>query len=335
MTDTPDDLPRLIHETLETVGWDADPAAIADRVQRLDIGLPVEDEFAVLCSWLGKCELLHKLDQHQMPIISREKFQVPDILARFSTQVNGRPVLIEVKKKSSNTLSFKPGYLQRLQSYADLVGMPLLVAWKFHSLWILFEPKHLKKAEINFNISFSDALKENLLGVLAGDIAYTIGSGAGIHLRFQKEELVSIEETEQGKNELWNMRIVEVAFTGRGGELVEDLSSDVQSLFTTWDLEKHEEHEADHIWVRHVAGDEGIQFAHTALVRLLEWQQPHGAKLSWRRQARKEKLNTIGDFRKAVAKGLEEKIVQYVLDIRPHTTPEFLLGGGDSTGKKL
>lgn len=48
----PDDLERLIHETLEEIGWDADPRQIADRVRRLDIGLPVEDEFAVLCGWL-------------------------------------------------------------------------------------------------------------------------------------------------------------------------------------------------------------------------------------------------------------------------------------------
>jgi hypothetical protein len=37
-----------------------------------DIGLPVEDEFSVACAWLGKCQLLHKLDQHQVPIALAE-----------------------------------------------------------------------------------------------------------------------------------------------------------------------------------------------------------------------------------------------------------------------
>ena len=325
MGELPDDLSRLIHETLEAVGWDADAAEIAERVKRLDIGLPAEDEFSVLCSWLGKCELLHKLDQHQMPVASANEFQVPDILARFSTQTNGRPVLIEVKTKTANTLSFKPDYLMRLQKYADLVGMPLLIAWKFHSLWMLFEAKHLKKAERNFNISYGVAMKENLLGVLAGDVAYKIGSGAGFHLRFQKEELLSVEETEQGKSENWTMRVTEVAFTGRGGENVSNLSSDVQSLFTTWDLEMQEDHFEDHIWVRYLAGGDGIQFAHTALVRLLDWQQPENTRLSWRREARKEKLNTIVDFRQAVTRALDEKVVQYVLDQVPRTMPEFLI----------
>ena len=62
MTDTPDDLARLLHETLETVGWDADASDIARQVKRLDIGLPMEDEFSVVCAWLGGCEIIHKLD---------------------------------------------------------------------------------------------------------------------------------------------------------------------------------------------------------------------------------------------------------------------------------
>ncbi|PLX37581.1 MAG: restriction endonuclease [Hyphomicrobiales bacterium] len=325
MNDHPDDLHRLIHDTLQELGWNADASEIAERVKRLDIGLPAEDEFAVLCSWLGKCELLHKLDQHQLPATSGKDYQVPDVLAYFSTQVERRPVLIEVKSKAANTLSFKPDYLARLNNYADLVGLPLLVAWKFHSLWMLFEVRHLTKAVRNFNINFGDAMKENLLGILAGDVAYKIGPGAGIHLRFQKEELLSVTETDDTKTENWRMRITEVAFTGRGGEQVSDLSSDVQSLFTTWDLERREAHADDHIWVSHVAGGDGIQFAHTALVRLPDWRLPTGTKVSWRREARKEKLSTIADFRGAVTKALEEKIVQYVFDIAPHTVPDFLV----------
>jgi len=331
MDEQPDDLHRLIHETLEAVGWDADADRIAEQVKRLDIGLPTEDEFAVLCSWLGKCEILHKLDQHQMPRFSAIAFQVPDILAYFSSQPLRHPVLIEIKRKSSNTLSFRPDYLARLEHYAELVRMPLLIAWKFHSLWVLFEAKHLKKAKRNFNITLEEALKENLFGVLAGDVAYKIGSGAGIHLRFQKEELLSTELTEQGNNESWRMRITDVAFTGRGGEPIEDLSPDVQSLFTTWDLEAKEDHAEDHIWVRHVAADDGIQFAHTALVRLLDWHQPMGTRLSWRRQARKEKLNTIEDFRGALVKALDQKVVQYVFDLLPHTLPDFMSAARETT----
>lgn len=69
-----------------------------------------------------------------MPKSSNDKYQVPDMLACFSTQAEHRPVLIEIKSKKDKTLSFRPDYFQKLQNYADLVGAPLLIAWKFHSL---------------------------------------------------------------------------------------------------------------------------------------------------------------------------------------------------------
>lgn len=102
-------------------------------------------------------------------------------------------MLIEVKSKKDKLLSFKPDYMGRLQKYADLVGMPLLVAWKFHGLWMLFEARHMKKADKNFNISLETAMRENLLGVLAGDVAYKIGADAGVHLRFRKDNLIGTE----------------------------------------------------------------------------------------------------------------------------------------------
>ena len=58
---------RLIQEVLAELGRDADPKAIAEQVKRLDLGLPAEDEFIAVCSWLGKARLVHKLDQHQAP----------------------------------------------------------------------------------------------------------------------------------------------------------------------------------------------------------------------------------------------------------------------------
>ena len=44
---------RLIQEVLAELGRDADPKAIAEQVKRLDLGLPAEDEFIAVCSWLG------------------------------------------------------------------------------------------------------------------------------------------------------------------------------------------------------------------------------------------------------------------------------------------
>ncbi|MCA8036727.1 restriction endonuclease [Burkholderia arboris] len=321
----PPDGARLIQDVLAELGWPADPVTVANEVRRLDIGLPLEDEFSVVCAWLGKCELLHKLDQQQVPVASRNTFQVPDLLAKFSSQASKSPVLIEVKSKRDKVLSFKPEYLQRLQNYADLVDMPLLIAWKFHSLWLLFEVRHMKKATTNFNITLETAARENLLGVLAGDVAYKIGAGAGIHLRFRKDRLLGTEKTEEGYTEQWMMTIDDVAFTDYEGNRRTELDGEVQSLFTAWDLEEEEEHANSHIHLSFVAGSEGMQFAHSALVKLLDWESPHDDKPHWRGLLRKEQVTAnIANFSAALEAAFRQKVVSHIFHLQPHTMPDFL-----------
>lgn len=84
MQTTPDDLARLFHEALEKLAWKGDAQELAKVVRRLNIGLPVEDEFMVVANWLGKCAMIHKLDQQIVPVQAKQKYQVPDLIARFS-----------------------------------------------------------------------------------------------------------------------------------------------------------------------------------------------------------------------------------------------------------
>lgn len=324
MQERPDDLARLFHEALEELAWKADAQQIAEIVRRLNVGLPAEDELMVVSNWLGKCDMIHKLDQQLVPVQAREKYQVPDLIARFSTQSNGSPVLIEVKCKGSNTLSFQPGYLAKLQAYAEMMAMPLLIAWKFHSIWIVFEPRHLKKAKKNFNISLNDAMRENLFGVLAGDFAFKVAQGAGVHLCFRKETLVEAVKTDNNLRETWQTRCVAITFTGRGGGVVEKVSPEVQALLATWDLETVEEQDEEYIWIRHTAPAEGMRFSHSALVSILNWALPQGESISWREELRTEKVSTLADFRSATVKGLKEGIVHLILDQKPHTWPDFV-----------
>jgi len=321
----PTDLPRLIQDVLAELGYDADASSVAEQVRRLDIGLPVEDEFSVLCAWLGKCQLLHKLDQHQVPRTSKQDFQVPDLLAKFSTQTSNSPVLIEVKSKKDKSLSFKPKYLGRLQNYADLVGMPLLVAWKYYGLWMLFEARHMKKVNMNFNITLETAMRENLLGILAGDVAYKIGAGAGVKLRFRKDKLLGVEKTDDGYTEHWAMTVDDVSFTDSEGNRRGDLDGEVQSLFTAWDLDEKEDHTDSHVYLHLVAGDEGIQFAHTALVHLLRWESPHDGQLHWRGLLRKEQVTAnVANFSAALETAFRQKVVSHVFHFLPHSMPTFL-----------
>ncbi len=47
----------------------------------------LKDEFTAICSWLGKARLLHKLDQHQAPVSSRDLYQVDDDIGRADDAV--------------------------------------------------------------------------------------------------------------------------------------------------------------------------------------------------------------------------------------------------------
>lgn len=318
-----DDSDRLIQEVLSELGWDDDPKKIAEYVRRLDRGLPVEDEFIAICSWLGKTRLIHKLDQQQAPAASRDLYQVPDLLVKFE---NSGPVLIEVKSKTKRTLSFTPRYLDRLNAYARLLKMPLLIAWKHHGIWVLFEVKHLVKARTNFNITHGETMKENLLGVLAGDVAYKIASGAGLRFRCRKERLIDREESDDAVTEQWQMRIDEVGFMVSGGEPVDHLDADVTTLFTTWDLSERQSHSDTHIDLQFVADDdESMMFGHMALTHLLHWTLPEGAAVNWRHAIRRDAVvSNMTNFRRALDRGLEQKVVHLILNQQPHTWPDFL-----------
>jgi Holliday junction resolvase len=328
-----DDDHRLIYEVLSELGRDADPVAVAAQVRNLERGLPAEDEFTAICAWLGKTELIHKLDQQQCPRSSTVRFQVPDLLAHFT---GAGTFLIEVKSKKTAKLSFTPEYLGRLQSYADMLRLPLLIAWKHHGLWTLFDTRHLRKARKNLNISFNTAITENLLGLLAGDVAYKIAPGAGMSFRFRKEKLLNTSREAGTTSENWLTRVDQVNFSVAGEERCDRLSPDVKTLFTTWDLQEHQTHTDEHIEVAFRAGTEGMMFGHMALVHLLNWTQPAGVPINWRHAIRRDTVvASMTNFAAALEAGLAQKVVHLILHQQPKTRPDFLQDRGDRVGPKI
>ena len=183
----------------------------------------------------------------------------------------------------------------------------------------------MQKANKNFNISLQTALQQNLLGVLAGDVAYKIGAGAGLHLRFRKDKLVDSQPSEEGEIQQWMMTIDEVVFTDRDGDHHTEVDGEIQSLITAWNLEEEEEHTDSHVYLRFVAGDEGLQFAHQALVELLSWETPHVDRLHWRGLLRKEQITAnVTSFANALELAFREKFVSLIIHQQPNETPDFL-----------
>lgn len=204
--------------------------------------------------------------------------------------------------------------------------MPLLVAWKHHGIWVLFDIQHLTKAQTNFNITLGEAMKENLLGVLAGDVAYKIASGVDLRFRCKKEALIDREESEGVITEQWEMRIDEVGFMISGGETVDDLDPDVTTLFTTRDLSEQQSHSATHFDLRFVAGDDdGMMFGYMALTHLLHWTLPQGEAINWRHAIRRDAVvSNMTNFRRALERALEQRVVHIILHQQSHTWPQFI-----------
>jgi hypothetical protein len=248
------------------------------------------------------------------------------LLAIFRRDGRRIPLLIEVKSKKKNTLSFQPDYHDRLRRYADQLELPLLVAWKFHLYWILFEFSHLKKVRKNWNISYDHAAKENLLGVLAGDFAYSLQPGAGVHFLYRKGELLETVPDGDGRAEHWKLIGEDIYFTDGTHRRIGNLPGEVQLLLFISNLDETQHHSDTHATISFVAGDprQGY-FAHAALVRLLRGLTPSQQALNWRDFLHESNFpKGVGSFEATVDKALAANVVRNVLHLQPHTWPPFL-----------
>jgi Holliday junction resolvase len=315
-----------MHEALTQLGWQADPTGLVRRLARLNMGLPSEDEFSVVCTWLGRCKLIHKLDQRQGPVSSRIDYQVPDLLAIFDYKGRSIPVLIEVKSSVSQTLSFQPDYFLRLRSYASAIGLPILIAWKYQNFWMLFEIDHMTKAKKNYNIALGKAATESLLGVLAGDFSYSLAKGSGLHLSMRKDKLVSETGAGSELQQEWSMVIEDVCYTDGQGSKRHYLSPDVQRLFFINSLDETTEHSESHVYGHFVVGQDATKFAHMSLTALIGQGLAPGQTLNWRDvTARSTAVPGFEDFSRTIKRALDEKIVTHIFHIQPQTLPRFLV----------
>ncbi len=285
----------------------------ADRHAR---GLPAEDELSVVFNWLGQCRLVHKLDQFVYPPEASGHFQVPDLLAAFEVEETTIPVLIEVADWSSGGVpSWEPAYIKSLQRYADLLGLPLLIALKYASFWTLFEVRHLRKVGDQLTISPFEAMKETLLSLLAGDFSFSFLPGVGMHLKIRKDK-----ETERGFHgeieEAYLLNAEGEKHTGEGGIL---------QLFACIEQESIVQEDETHAVQSFVISTEGqAEFAHRALVILL--MTFGGAEpLDWHKiLVRKQLPLLFASPHQAVSKGLEAGFIKYKINIMPQAWPDFV-----------
>ena len=317
---------RFIHEAIQQLGWSSDPESIVSRVKRLDLGIPAEDEIYFILSWLGKCSIIHKLEQKQYPPKSRDKYQVPDLLVTFGVKGESLPVLLEVKVSKKNKLSWKSSYLNRLKNYSSLIGLPILVAWKFYNLWLLVDLDCFKKARTNYHLSLDSAMKHNLMSFLAGDFVYVMQPNIGLHFHMKKEKLVSKNQIdESSREEKWLIRIEQAFFANANGNKVSKLPPGLWPLFISSEPVSEDRVEDEYIYQSFIIPENsGMHFAHTALPILITFFMDDEEKIHWRKHL--DDHNFPVDFKvfsEAASKGIKKGFVRYIIHQQPAEVPFF------------
>ncbi|MFL1475471.1 hypothetical protein [Pseudomonas grimontii] len=315
------DRSRILHEALEQCGWE-NADQVVQRVLRLDLGLPAEDEFAVICSWLGKCSLVHKLDQQQIPKSSKENFQVPDLLAVFNTDNNQYRVLIEVKTKQDENLTLRAKDRERLIKYSELLGIPILFAWKRHSIWTLFDISLFERFNKNYRVNFFSALSNSLMSLLAGDMHYQLGDGVGLHLKLRKDE---IHESD-GDTETWKTKIEDVYLQDYNGDKNYTFSPRTLSILNTCELDENTEIDDETIRQSFTVRSDVGNVAHRAIETLLKLKKSDAENnIHWRSLLVDESpLHSISNFQKALDEALNLKFVKYIFILQPQKYPDFI-----------
>lgn len=314
---------RRILDTLELAD-SPDPAAVLQRLDHLQRALAPEHEFSLLLNWLGRCRVVHRLGQEQLPLTSTEAYRAPDLLAAFEYRDKLLPVLIEVKTTESKdglprlsaNLAIKPHYLR----YAELLGLPLLIAWRNGGLWTMFDARRANMATTNYRIDFVTALKENLLGVLAGDFSYRLVPGSAIRM-------VIAKLSPADPNGRFRGVIREMTFVNPAGEVVPNLPH-LNSLFLVWENKAVIEDRGEEVVQSFLVPEsEDIQFASGTFSRVVhELAGLSGEEVNWQVIVHRagHLAHDIGRLRSLVLEGTKHGMIEPMFTQWPVTMPNFL-----------
>ncbi len=324
MTNDPLELPaRNLYQAIAELGPAADPRALLKRVRRLQRGLPAEDEFTLLLSWLGRCSIVHQLDQLQLPPDSKCTYRVPDLLAVFRYKSQEIPVLIEVKSTAKNRLSWRGDYYESLRAYAGRLNVPLLIAWRCtqFGLWVLCDSSLFELRRTNYHLAYKTALKGNLMCELSGDFMYILRPGVGLHLTFQKLKKVSSEP----EGEWWNLRVKDAYFTDSEGNHMKTLGAGLWLMFLGAEHATETDTHPEYFDHRFFITDESPMQAAHQLLGLATMGIVKKQVVPWRQLAQKHRFAIDGPtLVLATRSAIARKIVRCMFHQKPVEVPKFL-----------
>ena len=179
---------QIIHDVKETFNVSEDHLnELVNQIENSDFkenldrffrGYKIEDIYSFIQGALPWVTLLHGLQQNQYPLLSKETYQVPDYLCIFEDAKNiEHPLLVEVKsvKGDKKSLELMRHQVDALQSYANIINIPLLIAiyWEKYGFWT-HVPLDIFEEKINkFKITLENAYKSDVSPIF-GDISFVI-----------------------------------------------------------------------------------------------------------------------------------------------------------------
>ncbi|MDB5129796.1 hypothetical protein [Mucilaginibacter sp.] len=226
----PDDQARALQKIFTELGWDADPQFIRQRIHELDNGLVQEDEFIFILNWLKNVELIHKLEQFQIPVTAKKDFSVPDVLVVVNINGQKKPYYIEIKTSKEDALSWSEKYYNGFKKYSEITGIPVLVAWKWKKfdIWALFRLEDMQQLQPgrNYKIDLGTAHKRNLMSEFFRDYFISLPDKTSFVIRHKKEKM-----TPTADGELWDTTIDAAYWTDRDGNEVYVHNHGIMALF--------------------------------------------------------------------------------------------------------
>lgn len=314
---------RFLLDALPQLITSDDPAALQNELASLHQNLEPEHEFALILSWLGQCRLIHKLGQEQLPHTSTANYRVPDLLAVFDYHGTAVPVLIEVKTTAppadplamGRLTTIKPGHLH----YAEILNLPLLIAWKDRTIWTLFEARHATLAETNYHITFNRAMEENLLSTLAGDFSYRLAAGTTLNMPIRK---LTTPDPETGS---FRGQFHDIHFTNPTGERIPNILH-LGSLFMFWENEAEQIDHGDDIVQRFVVPDiERNEFASRTLSSMVHaFARNEGVNWRVMMHDTDNVAHDAGRMQALAEQGAAHGVITNIMHFRPHHWPDFL-----------
>lgn len=322
---------KLIWDAWAELGLNTNPKELVEKVNQLKRGLPKEDEFTALSIWMGRCTLIHKMEQKQYPNLSKQEYQVPDLFACYKYNGENVAVLIEVKSTKRRKLRFTNADYNRRVKYSQLTGLPILIAWhlKGWDLWCLFELSKMQKKVSAFHIDFETAIKEDLMGILLDNIIFTIKKGTKLVMQVEIEKGTEVRDGIDQTLKKFTGVVKNIEFVGVNGQRIpldSSLSKFLELIFLLVDNDVSSTEDSNYFTQTFYTTEDQTIFGYQILgVASFGIEAIKTPQLNWLDVIKNESFRiSYEDIRNAAKDGVHKGIVKYVIRNLPKPIPQFL-----------